>query len=144
MPMILAAPAARAGVTIILGLLLAACGPAPSPSPTAGPSATLPAPTATPTPSVAPTGISRDRAIATARAAAPLHATDDVLVADVGRFADSVSDYTATHISPAPAPDRLVWRVNLGTRCQPLCASGTTVIIDYWTGRVLIATDWIS
>ncbi len=112
------------GIVIVSAMSLAGCGSSPpsrSPAPTAPGSR---APTRiTPTP--APSGIDRERAIAIARAAVPRYADEDVLSADVLRYVDAVTEYTAAHFTPAPAPDHLVWRVSLGTLCGPLCGSGT-------------------
>jgi hypothetical protein len=61
-----------------------------------------------------------------------------------GRFEDLVSPFTADHVSPAPSPDRLVWRVRLGERPSPTGGQGVDVIIDFWDGRVIFAAEWFS
>jgi len=87
--------------------------------------------------------ITRVRAIAIARTAAVSHKDEPVIAAEMGRFAD-------VSIGPGPdstapiAPDRPVWRVDLGTVCGPLCGSGDTVIVDAVDGRVLESSSWIS
>lgn len=89
-------------------------------------------------------GITRDRAIAVAREAAPRYATLSVLGAELGRFGDVVSAFTAEHFSPVPTPDRLFWKVTLGEQPSPTGGQGTDVIIDFWEGGVILATDWVS
>jgi hypothetical protein len=62
----------------------------------------------------------------------------------VGRFGDLVSAVTAQHLSPVPTSDRLVWKVTLGEQPSPTGGQGTDVIIDFWDGRVILATEWVS
>jgi hypothetical protein len=89
-------------------------------------------------------GITREQAIEAARAAVPRYATADVLNAEMGRFADLVSAFTAAHFTQAPAPDRLVWRITLGEQPSPTGGQGTDVIIDFWDGGFIFATEWVS
>ncbi len=117
---------------LVATALLAGCGSAP-------PSAS-PVPTAAATPS----GMTRERAIAVARGAAPRYANADVLSAEVGAFGDLVSAFTAQRFSPVPTSDRLVWKVTLGDQPSPTGGQGADVIIDFWDGRVILTTEWIS
>lgn len=124
-----------AGV-VLAAALLAGCGSTP-------PSAShVLTGTAGPTP--AASGITREEAIAVAREAAPRYATADVLSAEVGRFGDLVSAFTVQHFSPVPTSDRLVWKVTLGEQPSPTGGQGTDVVIDFWDGRVILATEWVS
>jgi hypothetical protein len=127
--------AVRTCSAILAAVLLAGCGAVP-PSPSA-------APTASSSPTATATGINREQAITVARAAVPRYASADVLSASVGRFIDSVTEYTAAHLTPAPAPDRLVWRVTLGEHGGPTGGEGTVVIVDFWDGRFILSTDFI-
>jgi hypothetical protein len=121
---------------VLAAALLAGCG------------STLPAtshfPAASAGPTPAASGITRDRAIAIAREASPRYATADVLRAEMGPFGDLVSAFTAQHFSPVPTSDRLVWKVTLGEQPSPTGGQGTDVIIDFWDGRVILATEWFS
>lgn len=128
--------AGRIGSVVLAAAVLAGCELAVgSPAPTT-PGITTPSPT--------PSGITREEAIAVARAAAPRYATAGVLHADAGRFDDFVPAFTAEHYTPVPAPDRLVWRITLGEQPSPTGGQGTDVIIDFWDGRVILATEWVS
>jgi len=120
-------------VAFLLLALLAAAG-----------CATAPAPSGTISPTATGTGLSRDQAIAIARAAEPRRGGAAVLQADVGPFADLGNAYAASRVSPPPTPERLVWRVNLGTVSGPLQGDGTIVILDFQTGSVIQVYDWVS
>jgi len=115
----------------------------PVPATPATPPATPPAPTpVAPTP-VPKVSITRDQAIAVARSAALTHKDAPVISAEQGRFADVAIGPGPDSTAPI-APDRPVWRVDLGTTCGPLCGSGDTVIVDAVDGRVLESSSWIS
>jgi hypothetical protein len=97
-----------------------------------------------PGPALSGAGLTRDQAITIARTAAPRRGDAAVLQADVGRFADLGYAHAASRVSPPPTPERLVWRVNLGTVSGPLEGEGTIVILDFQTGSVIQVFDWIS
>jgi hypothetical protein len=122
--------------SVVMAAAVLACGSAP-PSPSHVPTGTV-------GPNPAESGITREQAIAVAREAVPRYATADVLSAEVGRFGDLVSAFTAEHFSPVPTSDRLVWKVTLGEQPSPTGGQGTDVIIDFWDGRVILASDWVS
>jgi hypothetical protein len=128
--------AGRIGSVVLAAAMLVGCGSA-----TVSPA---PVPTGTIGPAPAASGITREQAITAVRAAVPRYATADVLGAEEGRFEDLVSAFTAEHFSPAPAPDRLVWRITLGEQPSPTGGQGTDVIIDFWDGRFIFATEWVS
>jgi hypothetical protein len=88
--------------------------------------------------------ISRNEAIAIARQAAVRSGSDDVLQADFGRYADLEDVYAAALVSPSPAPNRLVWRITLGTNHGPLEGQGAVVVVDSHDGRVLQIWEWVS
>jgi hypothetical protein len=88
--------------------------------------------------------MTKDQAIAAARRALPRWADGNVLEAMTGLFADLGDPYAKVRISPAPTPDQLVWKVNLGIVIGPLNASGTYAILDAFDGRVIQEIDWIS
>jgi len=117
---------------LVATALLAGCGSAP------------PSAAHVPTATAVPSGITREQAIAVAREAAPRYATANVLSAEVGAFGDLVSAFTVQHVSPVPTSDRLVWKVTLGEQPSPTGGQGADVIIDFWDGRVILATEWIS
>jgi hypothetical protein len=113
------------------------------------PATTVPTAPATPSPGLigpagSGTGLTRDQAITIARAAAPRRGDAAVLQAEVGRFADLGYAHAASGVSPPPTPERLVWRVNLGTVRGPLEGEGTIVILDFQTGKIIQVFDWIS
>jgi hypothetical protein len=130
-------------VAFLLLALLAAAGCATAPV-SGGRVSTAPAPSGTISPTAAGTGLSRDQAIAIARAAAPRRGGAAVLQAEVGPFADLGNAHAASRVSPPPTPERLVWRVNLGTDSGPLQGDGTIVILDFQTGSVIQVFDWIA
>jgi hypothetical protein len=74
----------------------------------------------------------------------PRRAGEDVLEAMTGRFADLGNSYAKVLITPTPSPDRLVWKIDLGTINGPLNGSGTYLILDAFDGRVIQEFDWVS
>lgn len=128
--------AGRIGGVVLIAAVLAGCGWVTT-SPTLAPTTTIGH-------SPVASGISREQAIAAARVAAPRYAADDVLRAEIGRFGDLVSAFTAEQFSPVPAPDRLVWKITLGSQPSPTGGQGTDVIIDFLEGRFILATEWVS
>lgn len=128
--------AACIGTVALTAVVLVGCALAPP-----SPSQVL---TGTVGPNPSASGITREQAIAVARAAVPRYATADVLRAEMGRFDEFVSAFAAEHLSPPPSPDRLVWKVTLGEQPSPTGGQGTDVIIDFWDGRIIIASDWFS
>ena len=92
------------------------------------------------TPGVPPIG--RDEAVAIARQNATQFPDGDVLAAELGTWHEL--GYEGTTESPPPAPDDLVWRINLGYDHGPLNAAGEILLIDASDGRVLEHTSWIS
>lgn len=89
--------------------------------------------TAGPTP--AATGITRDQAIAIARAAVPPYANYEVLSAEAWPFGDVVSPSQADNMSSPPPRDRVVWVVKLG---EPTGGQDDEVVVDSVDGRVLV------
>jgi hypothetical protein len=87
--------------------------------------------------------LTRDQAIAAARAATPKRASDGVIAAELRRFADVVNEH-APITGPLPASDADVWVVNLGWSSGPLNAQGTIILVDASDGHVIQAVDWIS
>lgn len=148
---LIAAPAVLAGVAVVV---LAGCS-AQSPTNTASPTAVAP-PVVAASPSAgvsghalfAPSperlGITREQAIAIARTAAPRWSSAAVLEATTGTFGDLGSRNAPILVSPAPGPERAVWRIKLGVVRGPADAAGTDVIIDAIDGTVIETTDWIS
>jgi hypothetical protein len=132
--------------TIAIASILAACNPPSTtmPASVATSASLVPSPTATSGTAPTASGITREEAIIAARAAVPRYATAPVLGAEVGRLEDLLSRLTAAHISPAPSPDWLVWRIRLGEQPSPTGGQGTDVIIDFWDGRVIFAYEWFS
>jgi len=127
--------------------ILAGCSPAlPAETMLSPGSSPGSAPTVAPRPSPSPSAIaiSRDRAIALAREALPRRAADSVLEAELGPFSELGTPEAPVRRSPAPAPEHLVWRINLGTVRGPLNADGSYVVIDATDGMVLQTIDWIS
>ena len=88
--------------------------------------------------------ITRDQAIAIARAAAPKRASDGVLQAIHGTFADLGNPDARILVSPARDATHEVWLVNVGIVRGGLDGEGTDVIIDASDGRVLQVFDWVS
>ena len=105
---------------------------------------TPPIPTETARPKPAETGITREAAIAIARAAVPRYATAEPLAVEMGRLADLLPSVVAQHLSPPPTPEGLVWRVSFGAQPSPTGGQGTDVFVDYFDGRVLLTSDWAS
>ena len=103
-----------------------------------------PSPTVTPSPSASPAvGLTRDEAIALAREAAGRFANDDVLEARVGTWG-ALDPWTPRNAPPTPTPDTRIWIINIGYNPGPLMGQGIVVVLDYFDGRVLNATEWIS
>jgi hypothetical protein len=124
----------------VLGLVLAvaalgACAQPPAPTASAAPG-----------PTTQPTAITEAQAVSIARAQpSPRTAPDDsVLDVRQGTFGDLGSDYQAPGATPAAAPDRCVWRVNLGYDPGPLMGHGMIFIIDCLSGEVIQTYDWVS
>ena len=127
---------ARALGAALLVAAVAACS-TPGRQPT-------PSPTVTPSPSAsAAVGLTRDEAVALARKAAGRFANDDVLEARVGTWGE-LDRWTPPSAPPTPAPDTRIWIVNIGYNPGPLMGQGTIVVLDYFDGHVLNATEWIS
>ena len=128
----------------IVAVLLVGCTAA-SPSPT---------PTASAAPTQSPGGLTRDQAVAAARAAVPSYANEAVMSADVGTYAEmapgrpgTMPSQPGTMPSPpasAPPPDRLVWRIALGEIAGPTGGPIATILIDFWTGAVILSTETMS
>lgn len=87
--------------------------------------------------------MSREQAIAAAKAAEPDWANEGVLGAKLGTWAQ-FSDSFGPIEGPPPDPDELVWMVNLGWQHGPLNGQGVMVILDARDGRVLSRGSWIS
>lgn len=127
---------ARALLAPLLVVLLAGCstiGRDPTP-------ATTSVPTATASPA---TGLTRDEAIALARKATTRFANEGVLDAQVSTWGE-LDRWTPPDAPPTPAPGTRIWVVNLGYQSGPLMGQGVIVALDYFDGRVLNATEWIS
>jgi hypothetical protein len=118
---------------------LSSPAPLPSDAPSAVASAAV-GPDATPSPV---TPIDRDRAIAIARAARRDAASEGVLRAQLGTFAELADPYAEVN-PPIPGPKAVVWRVTLGWQQDPITGQGVDVLVDATTGRVLQIVDWIS
>jgi hypothetical protein len=120
---------------IVLAAVLAGCSSAAD--------TTTPQPTVTARANPPATGITREAAIAIARAAVPRYATADPLSVELGRLADLLPSVVVQHLSPPPTPDSLVWRVRLGEQPSPTGGQGTDVFVDL-DGRVVLTSDWAS
>jgi hypothetical protein len=126
----------RLGSLMLAAAVLAGC--------TSSAEMTPPMPTDTTRPNPAETGITREAAIAIARAAVPRYATADTLTVEMGRLADLLPSVVVQHLSPPPTPDTLVWKITLGEQPSPTGGQGTDVYIDSSDGRVLLTSDWAS
>ena len=123
----------------LVAVLLLGCGsgaapgmPSPSPSHTA---------TASASPTQSPGGLTRDQAIAAARLAVPSYASEAVLGAESGTYADLAPGHMGTMATSAPSPGRLVWRVTLGENAGPTGARIATILVDFWTGGLIGWTE---
>lgn len=137
------------GAVLMTAVVIGGCGPQPvttsAPAPTATPAATAtPALSPTPTPTRSVVGLTREDAVAIARAYVPRGSSWDVLRAEAGRFADLGIPHAAARVSPRPDPDHRVWLVNLGVVRGPLEANGRIVILDFFTGQVIQLVEWIA
>ena len=91
----------------------------------------------------APPVLTRDEAVAAARAAEPAWAAEDVMAAELGTWAD-LGEPAAPVEGAVPAGTDPVWRVTLGWRLGPLNGQGVMLLIDGTDGHVIQRMTWIS
>jgi hypothetical protein len=129
----------------VIAAVVAACGSTPIP-PTSFASPTVlntptTGPTGTPTASSRGTALTREAAIALAQKAAPAGYSKAVLGAAAGPFKDLGG--FGRIVGTVPAPEDWVWRVNLGEYAGPTGGSGTTVVLDYYDGHLILISNWV-
>ena len=66
------------------------------------------------------------------------------MAADVGTYAEMAPTWPGTMATSAPPPDRLVWRVTLGEIAGPTGGHIATILIDFWTGGLILWTEMMS
>ncbi len=87
--------------------------------------------------------MTRDQAIAAARAAEPGWADEDVQAAQLGTWKE-LQEVGAPIEGPPPAPTDEVWLVNLGWQLGPMNGQGVLLILDARDGHVIQRAEWIS
>ncbi len=90
-----------------------------------------------------PPVMSREQAIAAAKAAEPDWADEQVLDARLGTWAE-LREQSGPVEGPQPEPDDAMWIVNLGWQLGPLNGQGVLLVLDARSGRVIQRLEWIS
>jgi hypothetical protein len=110
--------------------LLAACANSPSPDNGRSPAV----------------GLTREQAVALARATARSHAGRPVQRTEMGPFRTIAGAYAGSPGAPSPMPDQWVWLVHFGETTKPVAGIGNIVILDFFDGRVIQEFDynWIA